>query len=947
MGPAADATVSAAELVSTTPSGVRHFERRIRPVLVERCYACHSQAAGKADGGLLLDTAEGLSKGGNHGIILVPGQPSESSVLKLLRSPHPVSANPRERPVSGAVLADFEVWIRMGAPDPRRQNSARPPNAASASNHWAFQKLRMPTVPRVQLNSWPQDPLDNFVLFTLESNGLAPAQPASKTTWLRRVTFDLTGLPPTISEIDTFLADQSPSAYSIVVDRLLKSQHFGERWAEHWLETAGYADFDSADVNGPRENAWRYRDYVVNAFNEDKPFDEFVREQLAGDLLSESEEAPRPEQKVATGFLTIGAKLRAESNLRRVEADLVDDQVELISRTFLGMTMACARCHDHKSDPITHQDYVALAGIFSSTASTATPDGRRGARQWLEVSLATPEELRSLSEFESRLTELKAKLREAREMKIAFPGDIDSTALAGIVVDNLAAELQGQWKESSYSTNFVDRNYLHDGDADKGKKSARYVPDLPAAGAYEVLISYTPRVNRATNVPVTIRSADGSKTVLLDQTLVPTTDKVFASVGTFRFQAGKGGSVTISNLGTKGFVVADAVRFVPIDEKGNRPQALQETPAEETALLNYRQLERELLEFRNQRPILPRALAVEEGNIKNDRVRSGATGKGAEQEVPRAFPAALGTPSSTLYLITDESSGRLELAHWLASPDNPLTARVTVNRIWQHLIGRGLVESEDEFGVLGTKPSHPDLLDYLATRYIASGWSTKQLVRDIVLSRTYGMDSVSAGQGSVRDPENKWLWRMNVRTMELPGLRDFMLAVTGELDLSLGGTWNGTNSITMDPVQQARRIQLSSIRRSLYLPAFRGQSPELFRQLGDAVASSKLTLTNSGAARLSQANRFVEQRAWFWSDALRHTTNHVTNQRRIELAYRQSMGRPPTSAEEGRAAQFISQQSSSAESQQTTSNSEKRGAASAWDQFCAALLLSSEFRTVR
>ena len=714
-----------------------------------------------------------------------------------------------------------------------------------------------------------------------------------------------------------------------MVDRLLNSAGFGEHWAGAWLQGIGYADLSGTDHSGVQENAWRYRDYLINALNADRPYDQFIREQLAGDLLADKDEAIARERIIATGFLLAGVRLPPEPNRNRLALEVADQQLDLVTRTFLGLTVSCARCHDHKTAPITMHDYYALNGIFTSTSSfkEGTGEGRRGSARLLECSLATRDELKALSEYESRWDELKSQLRDAREKQAAFPGDIDSSRLTGVVVDNLEAEIHGAWKESNYSTNFVDRNYLHDGNADKGRKSARFVPELPKDGLYEVMVSYTPRANRATNVPVSISCATGSKTVYVDQTKVPTIDRVFASVGQFKFAAGKSGAVQISNEGTKGFVVVDAVRFVPVD-KGGAPVASEENS--ETALLNYHQLEHEVMEFRAKRPVIPQALAVQEGKIRDCKLRLGGNPDKPGEEVPRGFIQALGTPDSTLYAITDEGSGRLELTEWLVQSQNPLTARVAVNRIWAQLFGTGLVGADDDFGS-GAAPDNQALLDHLAHRFVAMGWSQKKLIRAIVLSDAY---QASTSPPLERSGRALPAWCMHPRQLPAPVQRDAALALCGDLDTTPGGSWMTTNNPAAGPLQWARRVQVMSDRRSIYLPVIRDFVPDTLRVFMNDLPVRPDGRRQAAALSAPAVDRTLGRWARSWASRLQHASPPDTPSR-MTLAFHLAFGRAPTPGDLARA--------------QTTFDKIKgrepapeESVWSAWESFCLDLLRSPE-----
>jgi hypothetical protein len=848
--------------------------------------------------------------------------------LREAQSPHRATAR---EPFSPAVLERLYAWIWMGAPDPRSSKASLSTLKAGSRQHWAFQPVAHPAIPVVQNSAWVKQPIDHFVLDQVERSQVQLPSLAERSELIRRVSFDLTGLPPTLAELDAFLKDPSPDAFTAVVDRLVDSAQFGEHWGRLWLRLAGYADGELAPAGSTMiDNAWHYRDYVVAAFNKDKPFDQFVREQLAGDLFPADSETIHRERLMATGFLLLGNSPALEPRRPELLLDVADDQVERTCRVFLGLSVACARCHDHKTDPITRRDYYALAGIFTSTASLSQSSDRwrRGIPRWRERSLATPDEMAELTTFETRLKQLRQQLNEARQIHLEFPGGVDSGRLTGVVVDNLAADVQGVWKESNYSTNFVDRNYLHDGNADKGKKSARFVPDLPTAGQYEVMVSYTPRANRATNVPVTITAKDGSKKVFVNQTLAPSIDKVFSSVGRFNFAAGTNGSVLISNEGTKGFVVVDAVRFVPVEAGAASGPGPFDGPDPEAALLNYHQLEKELLEFSSKRPVLPAALAADEGKIHDCRVGLNP-GNPKTETVSRGFPSLFGAPASTAYVITDEDSGRLQLANWLANSQNPLTARVAVNRVWQHLFGVGLVATPDDFGLAGAAPSNPALLDYLASQFMAEGWSLKKLIRSLVLSRSYQSAWPEVGTPTALAHD------LVVRPHQLEPevIRDAMLAVTGELDRSIGGDWM-PEDLAMDPVQAAERVPFISHRRSLYLPTIQGVPADVWKMF------RPLESAGDERSRVAAAKaRFFLERTRTWAEALlaQPTSNET---QRVTVAYRQAFSRTPTPDETRRALQILLPASGP-----STAPPSARGrpTLTAVESFCDALLTSSEF----
>lgn len=781
--------------------------------------------------------------------------------------------------------------------------------------------------------------------------------PANKRTLIRRVSFDITGLPPTPAQVEAFLADQSDAALETVVNRLLDSPQFGERWGRHWLDVARYADSNGLESNLPFNNAWRYRDYVVNAFNHDKPFDQFIREQIAGDLLPWSTDEERFEKLTATGFLVLGPKALAEPDQAKLAMDVADEQIDVTTRAFLALTVSCARCHDHKYDPIPTRDYYAIAGIFTSTATLS--NGRQqgpNATRWMERPLASREKAQEIESHQSALNQLLETMRMVREN----PGGIRSSKLPGIVVDNTSAQLTGRWKESIGSTNYVDKNYVHDANSQKGTMAARFVPNLPHTGDYEVLVSYTPFPNRATNVPVTIHAREADHRTFVNQKLDPRFGKAFVSVGTYSFDAGTNGWVEISNAETKGFVTADAVQFVPVAEwalelellsresgaamvksmtdskpegETNRPMAARPM----TLALDYYQLQLDYGEMQSKAPpSAPMAMAVQDGTIGNTRINIRGDVDRLGPEVPRGFLSALDREDLHLPAkVNPTDSGRLDLADWIANPKNPLTARVAVNRIWLNLIGKGLVETVDNFGLLGAEPTHPELLDHLAQRFVENGWSFKKLIRSITLSSTYRMSSAHDPRAYAVDPDNLLVWRMNRRRLEAEELRDAILAASGELDLTSGGSLLPTNTAPMG-VPGNNFQEVSSTRRSLYLPVLRNNVPEIF-QIFDfvdphTIAGKRHTTTAATQALFLLNSDFMIDQSRKWAESLLDAGT-ANKSELISQAYMTAFGRPPTRDETDRILDFLH-----------AFRDERPDERFAWQTFCQALLGSTEFQ---
>ena len=936
-----------------TREGIEFFEKKIRPVLTEKCYKCHSAGAEKIKGGLLLDSRNGWMKGGESGPVIVPGNPEKSRLIHAVRYTDSKLQMPPKEILPAPQISDLETWVRMGAPDPRGAPVPSSTFRVPSSRHWAFLPPRVSPLPGIKQKNWPRNPIDSFILAGLEKHKLKPRPPADKRTLIRRATFDLTGLPPKAEEIEAFLADNSNDAFAKVVDRLLATPQFGERWGRHWLDVARYADSNGLEINLPYENAWRYRDYVVRAFNEDKPFSRFIREQLAGDLLPGDNEEQHYDQLTATGFLMLGPKLLFEPRKAKLEMDIVDEQIDVTTRAFLGLTVSCARCHDHKFDPIPTRDYYALAGIFASTATlTWDAEPKSGPPRWRERPLAAPEKAKAVEDHAAAVAKLQASLQAAGEMKTALPGGVSSSELGGIVLDNSMAQLVGSWKESTYATNFIDKNYLQDGNTGKGQKSARFVPDLPQTGRYEVQFAYVPRRNRARNVPVTVHAANAARTVLIDQTESPTIDGLFVSLGTFEFAAGTNGAVVVSNQGTEGFVTIDAVRFVPAGtEMTMKMQTGQKARARKsgTALTDrsIHQLLDDLQELRaKEPPPVPMAMAAQDGAICNCRINLRGDPEKLGPEVPRGFLSVLEKNVPPPASLSAEASGRLELADWIASNQNPLTARVAVNRIWHYLFGGWLVESVDNFGALGERPTHPELLDYLALRFMEQGWSFKKIIRALMLSSTYQMSSELDPLAYAKDPENKLMWRMNRRRLDAEAIRDAVLAVSAQLDLTMGGSLSPTNDAAFGASAMASNAQVASTRRSLYLPVIRNDTPDLFQVFDFAdpylVTGKRHTTTAPTQALFMMNSPFMLEQSRQWARSLLATAP-ANDAQRVASAYTQAFGRPAGAEATERALRFIAEYQAALENQEP--EKEKRRLM-AWQSFCHALLASTEFRFI-
>jgi hypothetical protein len=716
---------SACAAESQDAAGIEFFEKKIRPVLVEHCYECHSRDSKSIKSGLLLDSRDGIRKGGESGPAIVSGKPQSSPLIAALQ--YESAKMPPAGKLPASVIADFAKWVAMGVPDPRRANSKAmklgngTPDGQLQNllDHWAFQKPERVTVPVVRNRDWPQNEIDNFVLKKLEDHEITPVGVADRRTLVRRLYFDLTGLPPAPSELE-----DSGDAVSTIVDRLLDSQHFGERWGRHWMDVVRYADSVGGGGNFVFDNAWRYRDWIIRSLNSDMPYDRFVAQQIAGDLLPADSPKQRSQQIIATGFLAIGRKELPEYDKEKLKMDVVDEQIDTLGKAFLGISLGCARCHDHKFEPVQSQDYYALAGFFESS------------------SILGPR---------------------------------------------------------------------------KGPHSTWVLVDLP----------------------------------------------------------GKSG---------KALAVRD----------------------------------------------------VAEPCNSSIRIRGDAHAVG--DTVNRGFVRAFDLRSDTNDQWT--GSGRLELAHWVASEDNPLTARVMVNRIWHWLHHQGIVATPDNFGTRGQPPTHSELIDWLTMRFVEEGWSIKKTIRRIVLSRTYQLSTQDDSVGATKDPDNQLNWRHRRHRLESESIRDAMLQVAGQLDpKQFGKTLTFTGRLdegSEEPLESAPWK-----RRSVYLPRYREYKQLGVMQVFDSAHSALVTGRRSQTTVPTQALYLMNSP--FVMECATGVANRVLEadsreQRgRIELAYQIMLGRDPTASEFERDLGFLKEYPALVERDSEVPDAKALAA------LCHTILASSEF----
>jgi hypothetical protein len=817
--------VIAAEAPATA-SGIEFFESKVRPLLVEHCYRCHSASGKKPKGGLLLDSRDGLRKGGDSGRpVVVAGKPEESLLIQAVRYTRDELRMPPKGKLPDADVAALVEWVKRGAPDPRQgqptPTAKKGIDIEAGRRFWAFQPPRRSPLPRANDPSWPRGPIDHFLLARLEAKGLRPARDADRYTLLRRITLDLTGLPPAPEEIEAFVNDRSPQAFEKVVDRLLASPAFGEHWARHWFDLSCYGDLGDVDGNIVQRDAWRYRDYVIQAFNQDKPFDRFIIEQIAGDLMPACSDEQRREQITATGFLAIGPWSLQNYIKPQMLADVVDHQIDKVGRVFLGMTLGCCRCHDHKFDPIPTSDYYALAGVFHSTLTTR----HDGPGVWSRT-VCTP--------LPESALEAASRKRAAAECEKTLAG------------------LEAERKRLEQAQKQLDRQLAALQKADGGTESKRLQ-----------------------------------------------------------------------------------------EERKSTEQALRDV-----------QDRQRLVEYNRPQP--PEALAVRDRNRPADcRVYLRGNFQTLGSTVPRGVlqAATLGTPPH----IPAHASGRLELARWLVDDQNPLTARVLVNRFWHHLFGAGLVRTVDYFGTRGEPPSHPELLDYLALRFQEHGWSVKALLRELVLSRAYRMASDHNAAAMEIDPDNRLLWRMNRRRHEAEAIRDAILTVSGRLDRSRGGpslgldipgNVNGLAGGPNPPTYSGKTIPAGvKNRRTVYLPLFRlrpaGELEILsvfdFPHPNEITGARAVTTVPTQALYLMNAP-FLKEQARRTAERLQHEASN--DEGRLTRLYLLALNRPP-SAEETRLSLLFLDECTSSPTARPPSGANPR--LEAWAQLCHAVFASNEF----
>ncbi|MEO6809607.1 MAG: PSD1 and planctomycete cytochrome C domain-containing protein [Isosphaeraceae bacterium] len=887
------------------------FEAKVRPILATRCFACHGPK--KQKGGLRLDSRAAVLQGGDSGPAVDPGDADHGLLIEAIRYGEERQMPPKAR-LADVEIAALSTWIKAGAPWPGAEVAPRPkldtpgPTITAEDRaFWAFQPINDPAPPEVQDAAWTQRGIDRFILAALESAKLRPVPLANKRTLIRRASFDLIGLPPTPVEISAFLGDESPDAFAKVVERLLASPHYGERWGRYWLDVARYGE-DQAHTFQARKYpyGYKYRDWVARALNEDMPYDQFITEQIAGDLI----DAPGRDQRLAAlGLFALGPVYYGKA-----VADELDDRVDTLTRGFLGLTVACARCHDHKFDPISTKDYYALAGVFAST-------------EYQEYPQASPDEIKAYDQGQAAIQSKSNDIDSFLKVETAKASAALANQTSLYVVTAWTLNNQRKSKPDLATAKVAKGEGLQDFVLDRWVNAlfAGKNGEKPYLVRWHALIAKQDQKRdlsgddaaRAEIIKVADLLQDYLCTTIQLRDAIEAQSKAAAENSETKAPKpilSDRDSAALRDLFNDGGLLA-----IPKD----RQLAMLSNEAKAALKAGKAELER----LRKDAP--PKYAIVHSladgSKIANLKVSIRGNPATPGEDAPRAFLSILSDATPTPFNL---GSGRLELARAIASPDNPLTARVLVNRVWEHHFGRALVGTPSNFGALGERPSHPDLLDYLASRFIKGGWSIKALHREIMLSRTYQLSASTDPTNIEVDPENLKLWRMNRRRLEVESWRDAMLAVSGNLDRTLGGPSQQLTS----PKNQRRTFYAAISRHDLdgLLRLFDFPDPN--------ITSDKRPVTSVPLQQLFVLNsEFMIQQARSLAARLTAGTDEPDSAR-IERAFPLVFGRPASPEEVRLGTSFLTSTQDPGE----TSSSPL----SKWEQYAQVLLGSNEFAFV-
>lgn len=892
------------------------FEKQIRPVLVEHCVECHGDK--KQQAGLRIDSREALLKGNESGPALVPGQPGESRLVRVLR----YSSDDIQMPPAGK-LADhhiqaFEKWVEMGAPWPTTASLSTPAgspegkNGSAAETHWAFRPVSDPPIPTVSSLDRIQTSVDPFILSQLEAKTLTMSPPADKATFIRRATLDLWGIPPTYDEVQAFVKDPSPQAVSQLIDRLLDSPLYGQRWGRHWLDIARYADTKGyVFTEEPRyPYAYTYRDYVVDSFNSDKPYDRFLMEQIAADQMPVSADQS---ELAALGFLTVGRRF-----LNKRE-DIIDDRIDVVTRGMMALTVGCARCHDHKYDPIPTADYYSLFGVFASCEEPAD----------LPI-IGSPKSREDFEAFQKSLSELEKGVADFEQQKggeINAQLKTDAAVYLTLVVEPKANEAGHPSKPlitSEPRMSVVDRwkRFLND----------RKDPRDRVFGPWNQLVGQPDEAFKKS-------AADWVEKAKTDPAVM---GQVHPLVRQALIETPLNSKVDLAQVYGKSLASIHQ-QWLDLQGKQAEVMALPDAHAEELRQILYAENSPTQLNIEDTRKAYLRNERTKHAELVKKIETLKVTSPGAparamvmkdreRPEEPRIFirgnPGRPGDPVPRRFLEVlsgkerapfSKGSGRLELAQAIASPTNPLTARVIVNRVWQHHFGEGLSRIPGDFGIRGEAPTHPALLDHLATQLIQQKWSLKWLHRTIMNSATYAQSSIDRPDARAIDPENRLYWKMPRNRLEFEAQRDSWLAVAGRLDTSLGGRpFENIN----DP---------NAVRRTLYGFVNRNDLPGLFRSFD--FADVDVSMAERPETTVPQQALFAMNSQFMIEQSRRLATSvqsEPDDNARVTALFRKALSRDPRHEEREAALVFVK-------------TAPHEGQLSNWDKLAQALLLTNEF----
>lgn len=915
----------AAELPIAAGDQADFFEKSVRPVLANRCFKCHG--AEKQESGLRLDLRVGLERGSDSGAVVVPGKPDRSSLITAVRYQGDIQMPPSAK-LPEAELAALVQWVEMGAPWPKEESSDAAKAAAGRlsvdlrSSHWAFRQVTEPAVPAVKQAEWCAMPIDNFILQQLEAKGLTPSERADRRTLIRRASYDLVGLPPTAGEIEAFERDASPNAWQRVVDRLLASPHYGERWARHWLDVARYADTKGYVFTQERRYpfSYTYRDYVIRAMNEDLPYDQFVKEQLAADQLATSGDN---RSLAALGFLTLGRRFMFNVH------DIIDDRIDVVSRGLLGLTVTCARCHDHKFDPIPSADYYSLYGVF---ASCREPDE--------EPLIGMPEQTAAYVEFQR---EKGLREKAVNDYRVEKHRDLEKQfrSQAADYLVQLIRERPGEPPDEEPMIS-IGPGDLRPLVTDRWRRYVKQATEKhdPVFAAWQALAAIPPAEftqKAAETIDRWMSAADAAPPMnsLVKQALAEHRPDMMADVARLYGELLATVDKQWNELREKTTAaerlddpVAEQLRQVLYGP--DSPTVLTDEQAQQLfdreARDHLTQLKRKVDELEATSPAAPpRAMALLDAPspVEPHIFVRGNPGRQGER-VPRRFLAVLSPGERRPF---EHGSGRLDLAAAIASRDNPLTARVMVNRVWMHHFGSALVSTPSDFGVRSDPPTHPELLDWLASTFMDDGWSLKKLHRRILLSSVYQQVTAVRPECAAVDPENRLLWRMNRRRLDFESMRDSYLAVSDSLDPTLGGR---PIDIWAAPF---------SGRRSVYAYLDRQDLPGVFRVFDFA---------NPDVSNDQRPRTTVPQQALFAMnspfvlDQVRRLigrpeiAGEADEAKRLQSLYRLVLGRSATNDELELARRFVDAPPASAETSKLTQ----------WELLAQVLLSTNEFMFV-